>query len=415
MIGKLLKKDILRLSKHPEGFLALVSLPLLLTLLLSLVFGPGRNKQVMPKVNLLIVDHDKSLASQMIKGAFGRDQLADMFEIEETDEETAGTRIENNKASALLIIPENFSDNLLNSKATELTLVKNPSQQFGPKMAEETVNILAEATDRLLRIGAEPLDLLKSEIESENYPEDGAITAMAVSINQIMRQSSSLLFPPVIQLSEATTETSGESLSGGQFFTYILASIAVMFLFFIINALAGDIIDEKDNRTLYRIIVSPASVSTFVLSKNIYLFAAGCMSHFLMWAVAIVLFDVPLSFSNVLLFVLLSLLIVAAATGVISFLNSLIKSRMMVSGVLPAVIIVLGVLGGGMVPLQSLPPFIRSLSWVSPIFWGADGIHKVILWGGSFSDIAKHNFVLLGVSVVFGSLAILFHRRRLLS
>ncbi len=415
MIRHLLEKDFLRLSKHPGGFLALVSLPLLLTLLLSLVFGPGQNKPVMPNVKLLIVDYDESMASQLIIGAFGRDQLAEMFDVEEIDEETGRARLENNKASALLIIPENFSDNLLNNKATELTLVKNPSHQFGPKIAEETVNILAEATDRLLRIGAEPLELLRNTIEGEDYPEDSAITAISVSINQIMRKSSSLLFPPLIQLSEETMENSSESISGGQFFTYVLASTAVMFLFFIINTLSGDIIDEKEHRTMYRIIVSPASVSTFILSKNIYLFLAGCVSHFLMWTFAIVLFKVPMSLPNLMPFILLSLLIVAAATSVISFLNSLIKTRLMLSAVLPAVIIVLGVLGGGMIPIQSLPLFIRSFSWLSPVYWGGDGIHKILLWGASFTDIATHNIVLFGVSVVFGSLATLIHRRRLLS
>ncbi len=415
MIKRLLKKDIQRLSKQPVGFLILVSLPLLLTALMGIAFGPGNDNTAMPSVQLAVVDQDSSMVSGLMLGAFGRPPLSDMFDLHHYDEETARERLAKNKVSAAFIIPNGFQQAVLDSVPTQLRLIKNPSQQFGPKIAEEAVLILGEGLDRLLRLAAEPMRMLREQMNTSSTAEDAAVAAIAVAINQRIKKATPLLMPPAIELKQRDAETgkNDQAIDTGRFFSYILAGIAVMFLFFILNTIAGDLFTEREQRTLYRTMAAPVSTQTILFSKQIYVFLAGLISFGLMWIAGVLFMAAPISWSNLLPFSVLGLVIVAAATGVITFLHSLIKNRLMVGSVLPAVIIVIAVLGGGMIPLSSLPPFIRTLSPASPAFWGTDGIQKLLVAGEGLNGISTHIIVLAGVALLFGGLGIVIQKRRL--
>jgi ABC-2 type transport system permease protein len=96
-------------------------------------------------------------------------------------------------------------------------------------------------------------------------------------------------------------------------------------------------------------------------------------------------------------------------------LHALIHSREQVSAIAPAVIIVFSILGGAMVPLHSLPEFVKSLSVISPVYWGVDGLLHLVLDQGSWKSVMPHLMVLGGIVVVGHLLSFgLFARKNLL-
>ena len=48
---------------------------------------------------------------------------------------------------------------------------------------------------------------------------------------------------------------------------------------------------------------------------------------------------------------------------------------------------VLGGLGGGFVPVESLPDWIEPLAPISPVYWAMDGYRTAILDGGGVGDV----------------------------
>lgn len=410
----LFKKDMLRLAKQPTGFLFLIALPLVLTALMGFIFNNNQDA-VLPSIKLIVEDHDDSFVSGMLKGAFAQGELNKMFDVSEVEKDAGRSIIEQDEAAALLIIPKGFSDSLLSISKTELILIKNPSLAFGPKIAEEVIQIFAEGADRLVHVGEQPLSLIRHEMETQDEMTDNTIAAVSVMFNQLFNKAGTLILNPPITLAKTSVSGSTEQASDSKImFTILLSGIATMCLFFILNGLSVDFFREREQFTLYRILVSPTPAIHFMLSKQFYLFTAGLFSFIAVWGLAFAIFKIPIHAAQILPFTIILLITCSCATGIISLLYVLIRTRSQASAILPATIIIFALLGGGMIPLQSMPVFMKKLSVGSPIFWGVDGVQKVLVDNAGFSGITNHILILTGLSLLTIVAALFMQRRRVM-
>lgn len=65
----------------------------------------------------------------------------------------------------------------------------------------------------------------------------------------------------------------------------------------------------------------------------------------------------------------------------------------------------LGGLGGALVPLEQLPGFAQAIAPATPAYWAMEGHRSVFLEGGGLGDVVVPVAVLLGSSIVIGLLA----------
>ncbi len=412
MIWQLYKKDILRLRKQPGGFLLLIALPILLASLMAFIFN-NDNGSVMPNIKLVIEDRDDSFVSGMLKSAFGQGDLGKMFEVQQVDSGTGRIYIEEDKAAALLIIPPGFADSLFLFSPAELILLKNPSLDFGPKITQEVVTIFAEAVDRLLHVGEEPIRMIQQEIDNKDKMTDQTTAAIAVMINQLLNKTGDLVFDPPISLKTSSiSDEQSSTNSSTLIFTILLTGIATMSLYFILNGLAVDFFREREQFTFYRILISPVRPSVFILSKQLYLLTAGGTSLLAVWILAMSLWGVRISFSQIPLFFLILIGTVLSTVSIISLFYSVFKTRGQASAIMPAVVILFALLGGGMIPLQSLPDFFKPMSQFSPIFWAVDGQQKIVVDNSGFAAVFPHLAVLFGLSLIGLLLTYIVSNRR---
>ena len=80
----MVRKDLLRQRRSPMSILLVLSCPLIFTTVLALTFGSGSNPGV-PKVKLLVEDHDDSFLSQALLSATGSEQMAEYFDVEQVE------------------------------------------------------------------------------------------------------------------------------------------------------------------------------------------------------------------------------------------------------------------------------------------------------------------------------------------
>ncbi len=66
----------------------------------------------------------------------------------------------------------------------------------------------------------------------------------------------------------------------------------------------------------------------------------------------------------------------------------------------------LGGLGGGFVPVESLPDWIEPLAPISPVYWAMDGYRTAILDGGGVGDVLVPLAVLLAFTALFAAIAV---------
>ncbi len=412
MIRALLKKDLIRKLHNPGGFLLMLAMPLIFTLLMGVIFSPNEKENILPKATLLIVDRDSSFVSEMMAGIFNRGEMAKMFSSRIVPQDSGMTLIENDQASALLTIPAGFQDSLMEQQSCTVTLVKNPGQQFAPKIAEETVKILCLGADRLFRVGAEPINMVHSLFKAEKWPDNLQMTALLTSLKLFFNRQNNYIFPSLIKLQEETSAKEDKETPDFNIFTFLLSGMIVMFLLFNLDTLARDIFREKENMTLFRIVTGPVSISDFVLSKQLFLYLSGAMAFYLVWLVAILFFKIHITLPQLLLFFVFSMIMIAGMTGIIGLFYSLVKTRAQGSAISSAVILCLSITGGAMIPLEALPRFILKISVFSPVYWGVDGLQKILINNAGIQELTKHFIILIILAVILNTCACILYERK---
>jgi ABC-2 type transport system permease protein len=322
--------------------------------------------------------------------------------------------MEEGKASALLIIPAGFGDSLLHQKKIDLLLIKNPSEAFGPKIAEETVRLFAEAGDRLVRIASEPLARIGKRTDSNKAPPDAEIAFISVQINHLIGRVSSYLIPPKITLDVKTVSVKKQSSASSDFYTASVSRMMVMCLLFLLDVLFRDIYEEKENRTLMRLRTGPVGAGRFILSKMLFAFLSGLAALAFVWTGAAALFGVRMDAVQIFTFVPFSCVLVAALAGIAMLIHAFSRTRAQSHALSPAVIIVFSMLGGCMIPVEALPPFMQKLAVISPVYWGVNGLQRIMLEHANPIQLIPHILVLSSVACAFLVFSFFMIRRKIL-
>jgi len=414
LIWNLVKKDLLLRTKNPAGIITLALLPILFALLLGLIFGPGSDDAPSIRVGMLVEDHDDSFASQFLTGAFGRGEMAEMFEVTVVDSGAGRQMMDDGKASALLIIPKGFGEALLDEEQTQLELVKNPSESFAPEIAEETVIILAELADRFVRLSSSQLRQIKKYIDNDTDMSDAQMAILAVNTYHLIRRVEDVLFPPAITIeSEDVEKEEEESTPSSVMYIYILAGISVFTMLFMLEAMARDFYVEQENQTAQRLLSGPMRPTTYIFSKLLFLFMMGCTTFLLVWTIAGILFGIRLTLDLVPQFLLLTVVLMTSLIGVVGMIHSVARNRNQAGAIAPACVIFLGLFGGAMIPVNQLPEFMRPISYVSPVYWGQDAVKKLFIENTGIESFGLNLIVLCGIALVLNSLSFLLFERKL--
>ena len=77
--------------------------------------------------------------------ALTSDQAAERMDVQVVDGDGV-EHLRDGAGSALLIIPERFSEDVIQAHPTALTLVRNPAEGIMPEVAEQLTGILAEGS-----------------------------------------------------------------------------------------------------------------------------------------------------------------------------------------------------------------------------------------------------------------------------
>ncbi len=373
-IWLLIWKDFIRRWRNPVVIVGFLLIPVIFTFIFGFIFGQEEEK-VLPRISVLAVDKDQSVLSNFFFSSFEQGELKELIDLKPVEEERGRKLINKGKASALLIIPENFQENVWNSRPAEIHLLKNPSEQFLPQIVEEVCDITTLLLSSLFSVFSGELDTVKGFIEQGKLP-DKELSSLSIQMKNRIEGMAKFALPPVISIKQTTTseekQASEISVSG-----YILPAMSIMFLLFIGNAVFEDILREKETGALLRMSVSPLRISHFIWSKILTSALIGTICTIVLVALGIVLFSIRWGnlFTVLLIVICLNVLI----AGFISFLYSFVKTERQAGALLSSVIIVMSLLGGSMVPVHNFPKFILYFSKLTVNYWGLQSFHKNLL------------------------------------
>ncbi|MCX6555098.1 MAG: ABC transporter permease, partial [Candidatus Aminicenantes bacterium] len=261
----IIKNDIKRRLRAPLATILFMIIPFAMTALIGMIFDPGSgNETKLPPIKVLLVDKDQNLASKFLIGAFDQKQLKEMFQATTVSEAEGEKLMKKGKASAMIIIPERFSEDLADQKTSRLVVVKNPAEEFLPNVVEEFANTMAVGFSGLAQVFADELKIIKmvgnSSLEKLSIAELTPFLEMSrVKIMTVKKFLSPLLVGlktgSIAKPGQAAQSPKGTGATaqppkgtgataqpqGFNIFAYILPGMLIMFLLFIIEAFMREI------------------------------------------------------------------------------------------------------------------------------------------------------------------------------
>ncbi|HZQ48469.1 MAG TPA: ABC transporter permease [Verrucomicrobiae bacterium] len=439
MLRVLLAKDLRRAWRNPLPWLINLIVPLAMTALLGLVFGGKSDGGALGRIRFAVVDEDKSVLSDFLRGGANQRQGGKFLEPVFMEREEALRQINENKISAVLIIPANFTRNYLDAREkVALELIKNPAESIHPAVLEELLGAVVTALNAVSRNFNSEFPEWQAVFDGqEDYHK---LSFLIERVGDKLKTARQFINPPLVTYEKKdrgedpknepaiTTKPAGESAGhdagkgavkksksskdddSTSVFAFLLIGLSAMFLLFLGNNAMTDLHRELRNRTFERYQTMHQQLWPFLAGKVIFTIVILLLCSAVMLGGGGLIFRIhwqqPIA--------LISLIVGYAcfAATLFALLVALVPDERR-AGVLNNIAgMALGLVGGCAFPARQLPAFLREhVTTLMPSNWFVETARSLQFDGGNVA----WGFVLLKlavISVILAGLAITMLRRK---
>jgi ABC-2 type transport system permease protein len=181
----------------------------------------------------------------------------------------------------------------------------------------------------------------------------------------------------------------------------VIPGFTVMFAFFIVSYVHGAIRSEKTGGTLSRLLSVPVGRATLLGGKLLSAVIVGVLQVAVMFAIGALAFGLGLG-RDLFALALLTIAMVAAATG----MGLAAAAFRLSGGAIVAPLLVGAALGGCLLPLDLLPPAVRTISMIVPHSWALNGYQNLMVRGQGLAQVLPQVGVLAAFAALFFGLAV---------
>jgi ABC-type Na+ efflux pump permease subunit len=402
-LGIAFMKDLRRILRDPVAILLSVGLPLMVGLLLKIAFGGGETK---PTAQLLVADHDSSFVSSLLVGSFDRGPLAELVATQGVTEERGRAMMEDGKASGLLIIPDNFGDDVFDRKLTTLTLITNPAQRILPGILKGALEFMTDALAGVQGILGDSFQPLNAPAPAGRITQpDSLVAAFSVRVNSLVERGGRYIFPPVIKVKTVVLEEEKEDTRG--FSDLFFPSMLFMAILFAAQNMSDDVWREKTLGTLRRNVSTPQRLGVILAAKLLAITAFIGVVSLVGLIGGRLLFSIQID--NLPLAVMWATLSGAFMLLIFTMLQLLAASQRGANLLGNLVLFPLIMLGGSFFPFEAMPDWMARIGRMTPNGWTLEQFRR-ILWGtADVTTLAAG----LGAMVLLGAVLFTLNAARL--
>ncbi|MEA3326355.1 MAG: ABC transporter permease [Chloroflexota bacterium] len=388
ILAIILKDTLIRFTS-PVEWLFFFILPVVFILLLSGGTGPSADQ----RIHLEVVDQAQSELSEMLLAELEKSTSVKPVL---TTFENAVSDFDSRQASAILIIPKDFSLAMAQKGVIEVelrqqknnlnALIDQQAVQVGVGRVSSLVDIANASVENAISFG-----LSESEIDQKKYFNDAFLSA----------QRTMLEVPELVNVIEGNTvdtinyDPRANSVAG-QMITWVfipLIGLSAMFA------------SERQGGTLRRILVAPTSKALIIggtvlgqvltaVIQMIVLLTFGTLIMKINWA------ESPLA----LLLIIITSTLSAAALG--TMLGTFVKTEGQGNGLSIMIGMVMAMMGGCWYPIELFPEVIRSAAKVLPTTWAMQGFLDIAVRGVGLSGVLLESSILFGFALLFFAIGV---------
>lgn len=374
---------VLRILREPASLFFFFIFPVVMVFIIGIQFGGGGGR-----VQLGVSgETSQSITDQITENLADNQALQLVFYEDETEMLTA---VERGSISAGVVFPPQLAARMAVGQPVLIGFVSAPTG-LGPQL-EATVR--QAVTEELIpyRAARFAVDALGVGFQ-QSFPLAKAITEQVILTTVVTESVGESLFPPDMG-----------RFDGGA------ASNLVLFMFLTALTGATAMVSDREMGLDTRIVSTPTSIPRLISGYVTGQFGITFFQGVYIMVLSLAIFGV--SWSNLGGSILLVMALSLAGAGAGMLLGSFRLAEAATIGIGVTSGLVLGALGGAMVPLEVLPDTIKTVARFTPQGWAMLGFRD-LQWEGSLVGIVDNLAVLVGMGVALTSLASLSLRRTL--
>ncbi len=419
------KKDLRAYFRDRTGLMLGLLLPIALVTVFGMVmkfaFGGGSG---MPKVELWVVDDDDSETSRRFVSAL-RDVGMVTVRPRPGDAPTTADRVRQRVADGEahhgLIVGAGYGESVTTGKEPQLVLVRDA----GRTMESRLVGIAMMQATMAASEGKSMPWLLASMMRRQGMSEDGVARVRAAMemvqgvIDRFVGGDADLrapekapaanfdmasMFEGMVPVTHENVQPPSRPKNLGYQLAQSVAGMSVMMLMFGLMACSVTLLQERDQGTLRRLLVSRAPRASLLLGKFLLCVLIGMLQLVVLFAYGEMLFGVG-AFRDPLTLLVLSITWAAAATSFGMLIAVWARTQKQAEGLSTLLILVMAALGGCWFPIQiaELPWWADLVTHATITHWAMTSFQGMFWSQKAFTDPVMLRA--LGVQWAFAAVA----------
>lgn len=408
----LAQKDIAVLLGDKANLFWVFGFPVVFALFFGLIFSSANSGDGPKDMEIGLVDQDQSRLSQ---------QFAERLDSEEALKLTpmpmneARERVRKGKLAAALIIKDNFSENngmAFGSDSSLIQIMADPARQM------QCAYLQGIATKTQFR-GFQDMFTDPNRTQEQLQTWRDNVTGDP-NINPLLATTFLTFFDSLEDFTDQLRENDEDTNLSDDFMSMDTISIEheeekgkvptqgfqITFPQCILWGILGcaatfavSIVKEQTTGTFARLCVGPVNKSHILAGKGLACFATCTMVMVCLYIFSKLLFHVPIN--NLSYFITACICVNLCFVGIMMFVCTLGKTEQSVGAASWALMMIMAMLGGGMMPLAFMPKWMQNLGTISPVKWGIYTLEGAIWRHFSFTEMLMPCGVLLAIGVVF--------------
>lgn len=327
----------------------------------------------MKRIDLVVVDHDRSATSLELSGKFDGIPFFNVIETSPS-EKLAEDNLLNDRTDAVLIFPAGFEQNLIRENQSKVQLLVNAIDGNSAQLIYNyAVNIIAGFNKNIVA-------------EWMKLPEFNPPASVDITENYWYNPELDykwFMAPGILA---------------------ILVTVIGMFL-------SGmNLVREKEIGTIEQLNVTPVKKYQFIIGKLVPFWIIGLFDLSFGLTIAWIVFDLPIVGSLLTLFVFASIYLVGVL-GLGLFISTISETQQQVMFVSFFFMLVFILMGGIFTPVESMPLWAQWADRINPLYYFMRVLRNVVLKGSGLFDLMEEMISLLVLGLVFLTLSIWRYRK----
>lgn len=405
-------KDLIVTFRDRAALIMMLAAPLVLTVGMGFVTGSFSqdDSSGLADIPVVVVNEDEGQLGQALAEAFTSPELAELVE-----PTTAGSfaaarqQVDDDEVAAAVLIPAGFSAGVIPGQdggaagqAVAIEVYANPARPLSAGVVQAIVNSFASQ----VRAGQVSGQVAITQLIMDGLisPQEAPAASQAMVERMMGKDGGGQALITLRRSSAAVDEE--ETFNPLAFFA---TGMAVFFLMYTVTIGGRSILDERNARTLSRLLTTPTSLAQVLGGKVLGVFLTGFTQVIILIVATSLMFN--LRWGDALGVVVLVAAVAAAATGWGILLAALAKSAGQISSLGTALMLIFGIMGGTFISLDNFSSAVRALGRITPNAWAVEGFNTLAS-GGVLADIVAPVVALLVMAALLFALAVLAFRQR---